>query len=329
MEPSRLRGAGPGPSALVGPDRGRHARGMASRPGEARIVVGVDGSPASKHALHWAADEAIYQGVGLDIIHASGSHHSMFPDGGHIHPAPFERAARAILDDAVAALAQRGVSPPDVRPVLAEDDAATALLTAAGDAALLVVGSRGHGGFVGLLLGSVSQRCVDHAKCPVAVIPPSWDGATHGRIVVGVDGSEASYGALHWAIAEAARRDAQLDVVNAYGFHQYPSPYGPTVAIDPDQLETGSKALLDKMVAGAFEGPGPPRAVETIATSMTAVPALLESAKGADLLVVGSRGRGSFTGLLLGSVSQQCVHHAPCPVVVVHPPRPEQSRAET
>jgi nucleotide-binding universal stress UspA family protein len=129
---------------------------MASRPGEARIVVGVDGSPASKHALHWAADEAIYQGAGLDIIHASGSHASMIP---------------AILDDAVAALAQRGVSPPDVRPVLSEDDAATALLTAAADAALLVVGSRGHGGFAGLLLGSVSSQCVHHAPCPVVVVP--------------------------------------------------------------------------------------------------------------------------------------------------------------
>jgi nucleotide-binding universal stress UspA family protein len=250
---------------------------------------------------------------------------------GHTDDELHDRLAAGARGFLEAAVAEAKAAEPglDVIGELTEMRPAAALLAAARDADLLVVGSRGHGGFVGLLLGSVSQRCVDHAKCPVAVIPPSWDGANHGRIVVGVDGSEASYGALHWAIAEAARRDAQLDVVNAYGFHQYPSPYGPTVAIDPDQLETGSKALLDEMVAGAFGGPGPPRAVETIAPSMTAVPALLESAKGADLLVVGSRGRGTFTGLLLGSVSQQCVHHAPCPVVVVHPPRPEQSRAET
>ena len=288
--------------------------------GAVRIVVGVDGSVPSTRALQWAAEEAIARGAALDVIHTWEVHHPWYPDGGHVDPEPFEQAGQVILDDAIASLAELGTVPADLRPVLAEDEAAPALLRAAADAVLLVVGSRGRGGFAGLLLGSVSQRCVEHAPCPVAVIGPTWDGARHGRVVVGVDGSDASYGALHWAIAEAARRDAQLDVVNAYDFHQYPSPYGPTVAIDRDQLETSSKSLLDDMVKGAFGTSGaPPRAIELIPISMTAVPALLESAKGADLLVVGSRGRGSFRGLLLGSVSQQCVHHAPCPVVVVRP----------
>ena len=295
---------------------------MARNPDEPRIVVGVDGSPASHVALRWAAEEASLRSAGLEIIYASGSHRSMYPDGGHVDPTPFELEGRAILDDAVASLSGLTSTPPHVNAVLAEDDAATALLRVADDAALLVVGSRGRGGFSGLLLGSVSQRCVDHAPCSVAVIPSTWAGTTHGRVVVGVDGSDASYGALHWAIAEAARREARLDVVNAYGFHQYPSPYGPTVAIDPGQMEKSSKAILDEMVAGASGGSDRPKTLELISASLTPAPALLESAKGADLLVVGSRGRGSFRGLLLGSVSQQCVHHAPCPVVVVHPPRP-------
>ena len=294
---------------------------MTKNPDEARIVVGIDGSPASKVALRWAADEAIVRGVGLEIINAWGSHHLLSPDGGHIDRAPFELEGRAILDDAVASLSALTAMPPDVTAVLAEDDAATALVRVAEDAALLVVGSRGRGGFAGLLLGSVSQRCVDHAPCPVAVITSTWEGTTHGRVVVGVDGSDASYGALHWAIAEAARRGSRLDVVNAYGFHQYPSPYGPIVAVDPGQMETSSKAVLNEMVDGAFGSSGPP-VVELISTSLTPAPALLESAKGADLLVVGSHGRGTFHGLLLGSVSEQCVHHAPCPVVVVrHPER--------
>jgi nucleotide-binding universal stress UspA family protein len=245
----------------------------------------------------------------------------MYPDGGHIDAAPLELEARAILGDAVGSLAGLPAAPCDVRPVLVDDDAATALLRAAEGATLLVVGSRGRGGFAGLLLGSVSQRCVDHAPCPVAIITSTWDSTTQGRVVVGVDGSDASYGALHWAIAEAARREAQLDVVNAYGFHQYPSPYGPTAAVDVGQLETWSKSMLDEMVAGAFGRSGPPASVELISASLTPAPALLESAKDADLLVVGSRGRGSFRGLLLGSVSQQCVHHAPCPVVVVGSPQ--------
>jgi nucleotide-binding universal stress UspA family protein len=291
----------------------------------ARIVVGIDGSNPSECALRWAAQEAAGRGDALDVVHAWRVPYAMHPNAHFVDAAIFKDRAVDTLDDAIDSLSTIDPAPSDVRGVLAEDDAATALVTAAEGAGLLVVGSRGRGGFVGLLLGSVSQRCVDHAPCPVAVIPSTWDGATHGRIVVGIDGSEASHGALHWAVAEAVRRDACLDVVNAYGFHQYISPFGRTAPIDRDQLEESSRALLEEMVEGAVGrfGSRPP-AVELIATPMSPVLALLDTSKGADLLVVGSHGHGVFRGMLTGSVSLQCVHHAHCAVVVVRPPRTSQ-----
>jgi nucleotide-binding universal stress UspA family protein len=140
------------------------------------------------------------------------------------------------------------------------------------------------------------------------------------RIVVGVDGSEPSCGALHWAIAEAARHSAHLDVVNAYDHDQAAVPIGAMAGLDDGGLEKESRKLVEEMVAGAVGRADPqPAGVAVISSPTGPARALIETAKGADLLVVGSRGRGSVRGLLLGSVSQQCVHHAPCPVVVTRP----------
>jgi nucleotide-binding universal stress UspA family protein len=170
---------------------------------------------------------------------------------------PFEREGRGVLTRAVASLTGFDSSGLEVQPVLVEEDAATGLLRVAEGADLLVVGSRGHGGFVGLLVGSVSQRSVSHAPCSVAVIPPRWVANAAGRIVVGVDGSEASYGALHWAVAEAAGRSASLDVVNAYDYDRVAAPIGALLVVDQAEAEKASRALVEEMVADVL-GRGPP-----------------------------------------------------------------------
>ena len=135
------------------------------------------------------------------------------------------------------------------------------------------------------------------------------------RIVVGVDGSEASERALQWAVEEAGLRGASVTIVNAWSmaFAGGGFPYA-GLAIDPGSFETAGQEVLDAAVRSA-EASG-----VTIETSLVcggAAESLLAAAKGADLLVVGSRGRGGFTGLLLGSVSHQVAHHAPCPVVII------------
>lgn len=138
------------------------------------------------------------------------------------------------------------------------------------------------------------------------------------RIVVGVDGSPGGRAALRWALAEAERRCATVDAVHAWGPAVYVA--APTVAMIPDrsELAAAAKQLLDRVVSGEAAAHRHVL-VNQIVAEGAAARTLLDAAAGADLLVVGSRGRGGFAGLLLGSVSQQCVHHAPCPVVVVRP----------
>ena len=140
-----------------------------------------------------------------------------------------------------------------------------------------------------------------------------------GTIVVGVDGSEESRRALRWAIDEARLRGARVVALRAW---IYPALAAggliPATSDLVDQLATTERKELADAVAEAAPGGVE---VEQVVVEDAAARALVEAAAGADLLVVGSRGHGGFTGLLLGSVSQQCAHHAPCPVVIIPPER--------
>ncbi len=284
-----------------------------------RIVVGVDGSPASQSVLRWAAAAATRGGAVLEVVHVWSLPIEPYPTGLYLDPGPYQEAAKIVLEGALETVASGDPKPVEVRSTLVEGDAATTLVDHASGARMLVVGSRGRGGFVGLLLGSVSRKCLHQAPCPVAVIRAPWTGDEHGRIVVGVDGSDPSYAALHWAVDEAARRGARLDVVHAYAYPVPVSPIGTLTPMDRSEFEKSSRALLEEMTGGARRD-SRLKAVELISAGTSPTQGLLEAAHDADLLVVGSRGLGGIRELFLGSVSQQCAHHATCPVVVVRPP---------
>ncbi len=140
-----------------------------------------------------------------------------------------------------------------------------------------------------------------------------------GKIVVGVDGSAGSRDALRWAFAEAKLRGASLEVVIVW---QYPITASlPTFGamITPQDFATDARTELLAIIAAEGVSAEAPIPVSTLVAEGNAARALLDASEDADLLVVGSRGHGGFTGVLVGSVSQQCVNHAKCPVVVVHP----------
>ena len=291
----------------------------------AKVIVGIDGSEAATHALEWALAEARLHATTLEVIHVWAPPVPISALGARLNPidpALYEHAANATLEEARRVLPTRDPETAvHVDHHLIRGHAATVLLERSKEAGLLVVGSRGRGGFVGLLVGSVSQHCAEHATRPVAVIRPSVSTATGGGVVVGVDGSGGSWRALRWAFDEAALRNTRLSVVHAWSMPTVVEP-SVLVTLPPWSRDYAAHSvdLLHEMVDGMV-GRGPqPSSIDLLPIEDRAARALLHCSRDAELLVVGSRGRGGFAGLLLGSVSHQCLHHAGCPIVIVPDP---------
>jgi nucleotide-binding universal stress UspA family protein len=282
----------------------------------AEIVVGVDGSEASATALRWAAQESSWRGEPLVAVLAWGLLNQHHPDpDAEFDPEYDEQDAREALASYVAdALGED--APVELRTVC--DLPGRGLVEAAAGSSMLVVGARGLGGFKGLLLGSVSHHCLHHATCPVAVIHLEGNhrqARERPSVVVGVDGSAISEGALRWAADEAKRRGADLVVVHAWQL-PFTGPYpivGPVT--DVSRYEKDAQQILDRAAAAV------PASDVTSKVLLLGSPssAILEAGEFADLIVVGSRGVGGLERVLLGSTSTQVIHHAPCPVVVVPP----------
>lgn len=140
------------------------------------------------------------------------------------------------------------------------------------------------------------------------------------KIVVGVDDSDSAGKALAWAVEEAKLRGAEVEVVHAWVEPAVFSYSAPPITLEEmqDAFEKQAEAEVEESIAAVVGDDDPGVEISSTVTYGTAAKVLVEAASDADMLVVGSRGRGGFKGLLLGSVSAQCAHHAPCPVVIVH-----------
>ena len=294
------------------------------------ILVGIDGSGASLHALDWAAAEAQTRGWGLRLVcsYALPSFAAASLDGGYaaLDDSAILEGAQAVLEEAAARVRDR----VPVTSGVCTGDASGVLVDMSRDVRLAVVGTRGRGGFADRLLGTVSSALPAHAYCPTVVVPLR-DGAGHPlpddaelpaarpvrRIVVGVDGSESAERALGRAIDEAEAWGASLTAVAGV-------PVGSMTgvlawlpaAVDHEQVLKDMAVGLDVMVDRALGDREV--AVRRFALDGTGAELLTEFSSATDLVVVGSRGRGGFTGLLLGSTSQAVLHHASCPVMVVN-----------
>jgi nucleotide-binding universal stress UspA family protein len=271
------------------------------------IVAGYDGSPGSEEALCWAAKEALARGVTLTVCHAwapaspvppaAAAAFALARQGGEQVLAEGLRHARALMRSAA------------VKPVLAHGSAAAALCERSGRAEMVVLGSRGRGGLAGLLLGSVSSHVATHAHGRVVVVRGHWRpaaGYVPGPVAVGADGAPASDAAVEFAFEEAALRHAPLLAVCALA--DAPGSFGGARRIEADFEEQIARAEKEHPEVSVLchVAAGQPRT------------ALLTAASESQLLVVGSRGRGGFKGMLLGSVTQILLHHASCPVGIAY-----------
>jgi nucleotide-binding universal stress UspA family protein len=279
-------------------------------------VVGVDESDGAADALRWAEQEADLDGAALIAVMAwdwLDQHHLL-------EPAKWDaQYGEAEAHAALGRYVEMALGPDALERVetqVATNLAAAALVEAARGADLLVVGARGLGGFRGLLLGSVSQHCLHHSTVPVAIVRDGPLDTEPRRVVVAVDGSTESIAAASWAADDARRRRARLDVVYAW---QMPYlGYSPMTAalFDADLIEAEARATVNGVVA-EIDTSG--IEVNAIALRRATIAGIVDTARGASVLVVGSRGRGAIERTVFGSVATQVSYHAPCPLVVLPP----------
>jgi nucleotide-binding universal stress UspA family protein len=281
------------------------------------VVVGVDGSPGSLAALRFAAADAAARGTALRLVHAiSWPADLMAAQAEYPVHVPHPRAfAEHVIAEAVGIVqAEYPSLTIDAHTVFGS--AAAALLIEAEQAALVVVGSRGRGGFTGLLAGSTSTHVAVHAHGPVVVVRGEHRSGDPVRL--GVDACNPSAAAIEFAFEEAALRAAPL-----YTLYAWSTANVTAAANDPDSLHDFDAAtrearrLLSEALAGWRDKYPSVRVVEDAQHSLDPANALVRASGGSVLTVVGSRGKSEIRGLLLGSCGRHLVHHALSPVAVV------------
>ena len=292
---------------------------MAAPTAHRGILVGVDGSPSAKVAVDWAARAAASRNVTLTLVHAVNPPLVMSWSEVAMPPAFAkwqEQQGAEFLADATK-LAESATADGTALRVHTEMPTGPALQTLidlSKDADLVVVGCRGHGAVGRAVLGSVSSGLVRHAHCPVAVIhdeDPLMDNPAQAPVLVGIDGSPASEAATAIAFDEAARRGVELIALHAISdadVIEMPD-------VDYQTLESCAQELLGERLAGWQERYPEVRVRREVVWSRPAR-ALVKLSEEAQLVVVGSHGRGGFAGMLLGSVSSSVVQAARMPVIV-------------
>ncbi len=284
------------------------------------ILAGVDGSAPSNAAVRWAAREAAMRNVPLTLVHARTTPTAGVDMAWPALPVPEdltrrqEEEARQVIADAVnLAESELESSRIDTKVVFAAP--IPTLVDLSKDVDMIVVGCRGQGALARTLLGSVSTALVHHAHCPVAVIHNEAPERPDGPVLVGIDGSPSSELATALAFDEASWRGATLVAMHAWNDADTSS----VPSLEWSALEVAADKTLAERLAGWSER-YPDVPVRRVAVWEHPARHLIERADTSQLVVVGSRGRGGFAGMLLGSVSTAVVHGAHAPVIVARRP---------
>lgn len=282
------------------------------------VLVGMDGSAASLRAVRWAAQAAASRQLPLRIVTAFVWPIQLYSviSGGQLPELTVLRddARERLIEQADAVRAEF----PDVSVTedFVEEEPAKALVEGSGAAALTVVGQRGRGALAGMLLGSVSDQVATYATGSVVIVPD--EPAVDGPVVVGTDGSAVSQAAVEFAFDEASRRRTELVAVRAWLAPGLDGPNRVPMFLDFDEMAGQERRLLAESLA-EWQPKHPDVPVRSALGYGSPASQLLEQAEGAALLVVGSRGRGGFARMLLGSTSRSLLSRVSCPIAVVRP----------
>jgi nucleotide-binding universal stress UspA family protein len=282
------------------------------------ILVAVDGSAESDAAVRWATSEAMMRNAMVTLVHVIPPVVVSFPLG-PMHATVTgwqEDNARHVIERAVKTLhaAAGEAEPPLVHTEVWYSTVVKALIDASKDAGMVVVGSRGLGGLSALVLGSVSSGLIQHAHCPVVVVKADEAEGPDptSPVVLGIDGSPASEAATAVAFDEASRRGVQLVALHAWS----DVAVFPILGMDSRTYEDQGHEVLAERLAGWQEQYPDVHIVRRIECDRPAH-WLIDASQQAQLVVLGSHGRGGFPGALLGSVSEAVAQAAKAPVVVV------------
>ncbi len=282
-----------------------------------RIVVAIDGSVSALNAARWAAAEAVARGRGLTLAHALVP--PVMGGGFSIGLPPRLDILDTMREEAMTELGKiaDGLEGDDITIEIQIGSASALMIQASESADLLVLGSRGHGGFKGLLVGSVGTQVASHAQCPTVILREQPRASAH-QVVVGIDGSPHSMAAIAFAFDEASRHGWELIAIHAWDVPAYDLIITPQGAVPfPLADVADSEIRLAAEVLAGFRTDYPDVTVQERLVRAPAVQAILEASVDAALIVVGTRGHGPAVGAVLGSVSNGLLHRAPVPVAVV------------
>lgn len=282
------------------------------------IVVGVDGSDSSTHALAWAAEQAVAEHRSLTLVHAVHAITPAYLNASMVTPheamAQLQAAGEKLLDEARETVTSKAPSQV-IHEIFEFGDPRDLLLRMSDDAAMVVIGSRGLGTLRRLLLGSVGVALVRHAHCPVVVHRPSHAGVVRNGILVGADSSEESLPVLEFAYRQASLRDLPLTVLYCHWDMQAGTMGAYADPADATGREA-QRAALSESVAGLAEKYPDVRARLELAEGRPQ-DVLVRLGERMNLVVVGAHQAGRAAQMVFGSVSRVVVEHAHCPVAVV------------
>jgi nucleotide-binding universal stress UspA family protein len=291
---------------------------MSSRNAPLGIVVGIDDSPAARVAVQWAAREAELRNIPLTLVHAVSPEVSTWLKT----PLPAgvmrwqQDHGRRLVDEALKLVeeASEGGGPAGVQTEILTSAAVPTLIDLSKEAQMVVAGSQGSGRWPGRLIGSVSSALLRHAHCPIAIIhdeDPSVSHPSQASVLVGIDGSPASELATAIAFDEASRRHTGLIALHAWSdldVSEWPG-------VDWPATQSMAEEVLAERLAGWQEQYPDVQVSRTIVQAQPARQ-LVQQSEQAQLVVVGSRGRGGFAGMLVGSVGETVAQMARVPVIV-------------